>query len=96
MTVATNSDAVCPSCGCPYKLTLDVSITDQWRELMAGPPHTLFARYARICADHESVDADTPNARKVVELYLHKPHHIDHGDERGDLLTVRPTDNPTG
>jgi len=86
---------VCPSCGRPYSLTIDVTVCDYWRELFVGPPHTLFARYARVCADHESVDAETPNAEKVIELYLHQPSHLEHGHDSGDLLTIRPTDNPT-
>ncbi len=90
-----SSDDQCPSCGSAYALTVEVSITDMWRETMVGPPHTLFARYARICADHESVDTDTPNKRKVIELYLHKPKHLEHGHDSGDLLTTRSTDNPS-
>jgi hypothetical protein len=94
-TSTTASDDVCPSCGRPYSLTIETTVCDDWRELFAGPPHTLFARHARVCADHESVDTDTPNKRKVIELYLHKPKHLEHGHDSGDLLTTRPTDDPS-
>jgi len=61
----------CPACSCGYTSTLEVEVGDAHRQLFGGPPHTLFARYVRLCAHPEDSRGAGRSANQEVRLFLH-------------------------
>lgn len=69
-------DDECPSCGQDYTTKVEVEVGNRWRDLMAGPPHTLFAKYVRVCPDPEDAQKARNSTQVSIDLYFHRIHDL--------------------
>lgn len=62
----------CPNCGKPYSKSLGVTAGDRHSAIFPAPPHTLYAKYPRICAHPVDAQQAVSDTTAPVRLYVHR------------------------